>query len=340
MKKFKDKDGSGISTPYDVKQVAHVTDGLDWNVSNPEDLFTIKAQLGKGAYGAVFKAEFKTGHPIAAKKIYDEEAAKITIKKEVEILKICNHPNIVNYFGCLIPNSLPDSGEKGKTNKKQGIIPVEAKAPVWILMDYCGGGSVRDYMDTSKKNLTEQQCGAVLLGTLMGLGYLHSQKVIHRDLKAANVLLTEDGIVKLADFGISTQLTATLTGKAQTMVGTTYWMAPEIMDESYTYKIDIWSMGITAIEMVEGEPPNFNLKPFQLMMKLPKDPPPKLKEPQKYSKAFNDFLARALQKDHTKRPEAKELLTDPFLTKIAAQGPKVISDTIAELAKVRASSTK
>jgi len=89
MKKFKDKDGSGISTPYDVKQVAHVTDGLDWNVSNPEDLFTIKAQLGKGAYGAVFKAEFKTGHPIAAKKIYDEEAAKITIKKEVEILKIC-----------------------------------------------------------------------------------------------------------------------------------------------------------------------------------------------------------------------------------------------------------
>lgn len=215
-------DGSGIGTPSNVQKVVSVTSNLDWDVSNPEDFFTLHEQLGKGAYGAVYKAQFKaTGVVIAAKKVYDDENAQATIKKEVDILRTCNHPNVVCYYGCVKTNKKKEEGVKKGPGLK---IIQEPKPPIWILMDYCGGGSIRDYMDKSKKLLTEVQLSCILPQVLNGLSYLHDKGIIHRDLKAANILLSEDGIVKVADFGISTQLSATITGNAKTMVGTTYWM--------------------------------------------------------------------------------------------------------------------
>jgi len=211
--------------------------------------------------------------------------------------------------------------------------PDEGKEPLWILMDLCAGGSIKDITDTTGKPMTEEQVACVLIGVIQGLIYLHSAHIIHRDLKAGNILIAEDGSVKLADFGISTQLSATITGNAKTMVGTTYWMAPEIMSEKYDNKIDIWSLGITAIEMAELHPPNWNLKPFQLMLKLPKDPPPTLKEPAKFSKEFNDFLAKCLIKDPAKRPNATNLLQHPFIASQLAKGVPAISAVLQELAK-------
>lgn len=338
MSKKKQKDdGSGISSPFNVQNVLTVTENLDWETDNPEEIFQVKQELGKGAYGAVYKAEFIGSKiTIAAKKVFDEEQAQATIKKEVNILQKCKHPNVVTYYGSI----------KGKTKTNmelKGSKPVttpEAKSPaIWILMDYCEGGSVRDYMDQTKKNLTEDQVAAVLIGAIQGLAYLHSIGIIHRDLKAGNLLLSSDGTVKVADFGISTQLSATITGNAKTMIGTTYWMAPEIMDESYTYKIDIWSLGITAIEMSQGEPPNWNLKPFQLMMKLSNmmkkkdEKPPTFNEPQKFSKDINDFVTQCLTKEPTKRPDTKVLMQHPFLMKSVKKGPQSVTEIILQLVK-------
>jgi len=327
-KETQKEDGTGISTPYNFKQETHVDKDLNWEVANPDEVFTVKEQLGKGAYGAVYKAEFtKTGFPVAAKKIYDEKSAQATIKKEVDILKKCHSPFIVNYFGCLQGKTKEESKEGSSFKYPDG------KEPLWILMDFCACGSVKDITDATGKPLSEDQVACVLLGVIQGIIYLHSQNIIHRDLKSGNILLSEDGSVKIADFGISTQLNASVTGNAKTMIGTTYWMAPEVMSERYDQKIDIWSLAITAIEMAELHPPNWNLKPFQLMLKLPKDPPPTLKEPNKFSKDFNDFLAKCLNKDSTKRPSAIQLLQHPFVASRLTKGIPFIQETMLAIVK-------
>jgi len=261
------------------------------------------------------------------KKIHDDKNAQATIKKEVDILRSCNSPFIVNYFGCL--------QGKSKTEETKGGFkyPDEGTQPLWILMDYCGGGSIKDIMDKTGKPLGEDQVACVLLGVIQGIAYLHSQKIIHRDLKSGNILLAEDGAIKIADFGISTQLSATVTGNAKTMVGTTYWMAPEVMTEKYDHRIDIWSLGITAIEMAQLHPPNWEMKPFQLMLKLPKDPPPTLKEPGKFGKDFNDFNTACLHKEAEKRPSAIQLLKHTFVMSRMAKGVPFIQETLVSLVK-------
>eukprot|EP01114_Cavostelium_apophysatum_P020710 TRINITY_DN701_c0_g1_i1.p1 TRINITY_DN701_c0_g1~~TRINITY_DN701_c0_g1_i1.p1 ORF type:complete len:358 (+),score=89.20 TRINITY_DN701_c0_g1_i1:20-1093(+) len=330
---IKADDGSGISTPYDVKHNLRVGTDLNWDASSPEDVFTIEKQIGKGAYGVVFRAVFKSsGFRIAVKKVVEDKNTQAKIQQEVDILKKSNHLHIVNYFGCVIGKDPP------KKDDKSFQYPDSNEKAVWILMDFCGGGSIRDYMDGDetkgipKAVLTEAQVAAVMVGVLQGLDYLHSQKVIHRDMKAANILLSEDGVVKIADFGISTQLNATVTGNQKTMIGTTYWMAPEILKEHYNYKIDIWSLGITAIEMAEGHPPNWQLKPFQLMMRLPNmtEPPP-MKNPAQFSAEFRQFTQACLQIDPDKRPSAKQLLQTPFIMKHA--DPKGMTELVAAMAK-------
>jgi len=335
-KETKDKEKekeSGIGAPYNFKTGAHVTKDLQWETNDPTEIFELKEQLGKGAYGVVWKAIFKgTGYPVAAKHMAVSEEEVITaIKKEVDILKNCKNANIVNYFGCVIgrPNAKKNQKEE-KSKKKDSKAKVitkhaslqmasspfvdEGTIDCWILMDFCGGGSVKDYMESTKTTITEEQVAAILSDSLKGLHYLHESKIIHRDVKAANILLTEDGKAKIADFGISTNIDGAKTN-AKTMIGTPYWMAPEIMDESYNNKVDIWSIGITAIEMAEGEPPNYHMKPFQLMLKLPNDPPPKLKNPSRYSNEFSQFIAACLQKSALSRPTAAQLLTSPFIIK-------------------------
>jgi len=169
-------------------------------------------------------------------------------------------------------------------------------------------------MTICEQTLTEEQIQVVVKQALLGLQYLHGQKKIHRDIKSGNILLTTDGDCKLADFGISAELSTTL-AKRKTVVGTPYWMAPEVLlSTEYDSKADIWSLGITAIEMAEGEPPHSNVHPMRAIFMIPNSPPPTLRHTTEWSANFHNFLRKCLQKDPTKRPSATELLhSDPFV---------------------------
>jgi len=316
-------DGSGISGPTNVQIRASMSADMNWSVSSPDELFILKNQIGRGAFGTVYQAEFKSGgYPIAVKKVQEDKSTIATIKKEVDILKKSNSPFIVNYFGSVEGSSKTQPiDKKGKTST-ESLFPDGDDKSIYILMDYCGGGSVRDYIE-SQGTLNEEQIGSILLSVVQGLAFLHTHKIIHRDLKTANILMTKEGKVKLADFGISTQLDATVTGiatgkVAKTMIGTTYWMAPEISSEKYDYKIDLWSLGITIIEMATSEPPFFNLKPFQFILQLPKLAPalPEVnKANQHFTPQLRDLVAQCLQHDPTKRPTATKLLEHAFFAK-------------------------
>eukprot|EP00002_Diphylleia_rotans_P019565 TRINITY_DN377_c0_g1_i5.p1 TRINITY_DN377_c0_g1~~TRINITY_DN377_c0_g1_i5.p1 ORF type:complete len:458 (+),score=86.54 TRINITY_DN377_c0_g1_i5:452-1825(+) len=180
-------------------------------------------------------------------------------------------------------------------------------------MEYCGGGSITDVCQISERPLTEDQISLICRETLKGLDYLHKQHKLHRDVKGGNILLTEKGEVKLADFGVAAQIANTW-AKRNTFVGTPYWMAPEvILENKYDGKADVWSLGITAIEMAEGVPPLADIHPMRVLFKIPQDPPPKLKEREKWSDAFHDFLAKCLVKDPATRPTAEAMLNHAFL---------------------------
>ncbi|EGG22468.1 protein serine/threonine kinase [Cavenderia fasciculata] len=274
---------------------------------DPEKFFQIVEKLGEGSYGSVWKAINKaTGIPVAIKRIAVDNDLE-DMEKEINFMKQCKSNYIITYH-CSFR----------KDNE------------IWIVMEYCGAGSVCDAMKITTKTLSEEQIAVVSKDVLQGLAYLHSVRKIHRDIKAGNILLNNMGESKLADFGVSGQLSDTM-AKRQTVIGTPFWMAPEVIQEvGYDYKADIWSYGITCIEMAEGKPPLFNVHPMRVIFMIPNPtrPPPKLSEPERWSNEFNDFLAKCLTRKPEQRPSADELLKHPFITR--ARGHNLLVPLIDE----------
>ncbi|XP_076048127.1 sterile20-like kinase isoform X2 [Oratosquilla oratoria] len=274
-------------------------------IESPEEYWDIIGELGDGAYGKVYKAQHKEHHTLAALKQVKLEAEEDleTFMIEIDILSECKHENIV-----------------------QLLEAYHFDGYLWMYLEYCDGGAVDSIMADLDRPLTEPQIAYLCQNLCHALKYVHDNKVIHRDLKAGNVLLMMDGGVKLADFGVSAKNKNTL-DKRGTFIGTPYWLAPEVIlcetfiDAKYDYKADIWSLGISLIEFAQMDPPNHEVSPVRVMLKIQKSDPPKLDYPTKYSREFNDFVAKCLVKDPNQRPSAEDLLKHPFLDKVLDAKP-------------------
>ncbi|KAJ8353848.1 hypothetical protein SKAU_G00214150 [Synaphobranchus kaupii] len=209
----------------------------------PEEVFDVLEKLGEGSYGSVYKAIHKESGQVVAIKQVPVESDLQEIIKEISIMQQCDSPYVVKYYGSYFKNT-----------------------DLWIVMEYCGAGSVSDIIRLRNKTLTEDEIATILKSTLKGLEYLHFMRKIHRDIKAGNILLNTEGHAKLADFGVAGQLTDTM-AKRNTVIGTPFWMAPEVIQEiGYNCVADIWSLGITSIEMAEGKPPYADIHPMRTIM--------------------------------------------------------------------------
>ncbi|XP_066522229.1 serine/threonine-protein kinase 4-like isoform X2 [Hoplias malabaricus] len=256
----------------------------------PEEVFDVLEKLGEGSYGSVFKAHYKeTGEIVAIKQVPVESDLQEIIK-EISIMQQCNSPHVVRYYGSYFKNS-----------------------DLWIVMEYCGAGSVSDIIRLRNKTLSEDEIAAIVQSTLKGLEYLHFMRKIHRDIKAGNILLNSEGQAKLADFGVAGQLTDTM-AKRNTVIGTPFWMAPEVIQEiGYNCVADIWSLGITAIEMAEGKPPYADIHPMRAIFMIPQNPPPTFRNPDQWTELFRDFVCQCLVKNPENRATATQLLQHPFI---------------------------
>eukprot|EP00062_Callorhinchus_milii_P015827 gi/632966496/ref/XP_007899452.1/ PREDICTED: serine/threonine-protein kinase 10 isoform X2 [Callorhinchus milii] len=294
------------------KQYEHVHRDCD-----PEELWQLVGELGDGAFGKVPQARNKETGVLAAAKVIEtkseEELEDYMV--EIDILASCDHEYIVKLLDAFFYE-----------NK------------LWIMIEFCPGGAVDAIMLELDRGLTEPQIRVVGRQMLEAILYLHDHKIIHRDLKAGNILLMQDGSIKLADFGVSAKNTKTLQ-KRNSFIGTPYWMAPEVVmcetmkDTPYDYKSDIWSLGITLIEMAQIEPPHHELNPMRVLLKIAKGEPPTLDNPSKWSKDFKDFLKKALDKNPETRLNASQLLEHPFVSSVSDSKPlrELVAEAKAEV---------
>ncbi|KAM6893288.1 mitogen-activated protein kinase kinase kinase kinase 4-like isoform 5-T5 [Lycodopsis pacificus] len=273
------------------------------SLRDPAGIFELVEVVGNGTYGQVYKGRHvKTGQLAAIKVMDVTEDEEEEIKLEINMLKkYSHHRNIATYYGAFIKKSPPGHDDQ-----------------LWLVMEFCGAGSITDLVKNTKGNqLKEDWIGYISREILRGLAHLHAHHVIHRDIKGQNVLLTENAEVKLVDFGVSAQLDRTV-GRRNTFIGTPYWMAPEVIacdenpDATYDYRSDLWSCGITAIEMAEGAPPLCDMHPMRALFLIPRNPPPRLKS-KKWSKKFFSFIEGCLVKNYTQRPPTDQLLKHPFI---------------------------
>uniref|UniRef100_A0A803SLC1 non-specific serine/threonine protein kinase n=1 Tax=Anolis carolinensis TaxID=28377 RepID=A0A803SLC1_ANOCA len=271
--------------------------------SDPAGIFELVEVVGNGTYGQVYKGRHvKTGQLAAIKVMDVTEDEEEEIKLEINMLKkYSHHRNIATYYGAFIKKSPPGHDDQ-----------------LWLVMEFCGAGSITDLVKNTKGNtLKEDWIAYISREILRGLAHLHAHHVIHRDIKGQNVLLTENAEVKLVDFGVSAQLDRTV-GRRNTFIGTPYWMAPEVIacdenpDATYDYRSDLWSCGITAIEMAEGAPPLCDMHPMRALFLIPRNPPPRLKS-KKWSKKFFSFIEGCLVKNYMQRPPTEQLLKHPFI---------------------------
>uniref|UniRef100_A0AAY4EDQ4 non-specific serine/threonine protein kinase n=1 Tax=Denticeps clupeoides TaxID=299321 RepID=A0AAY4EDQ4_9TELE len=272
-------------------------------LQDPAGIFELVEVVGNGTYGQVYKGRHvKTGQLAAIKVMDVTEEEEEEIKAEINMLKkYSHHRNIATYYGAFVKKSPPGHDDQ-----------------LWLVMEFCGAGSVTDLVKNTKGNSLKEDWIAYICREILrvGVASLHTQ-VIHRDIKGQNVLLTENAEVKLVDFGVSAQLDRTV-GRRNTFIGTPYWMAPEVIacdenpDSTYDYRSDIWSLGITAIEMAEGAPPLCDMHPMRALFLIPRNPPPKLKS-KKWSKKFIDFIEGCLVKTYPSRPSTEQLLKHSFI---------------------------
>ncbi|CAH9115022.1 unnamed protein product [Cuscuta europaea] len=314
------KSGSGWAPEEDLRaqgsKVSSSSIPESITKEDPSTKYELLHELGKGSYGAVYKArDLRTSEMVAIKVISlsEGEEGYEEIRGEIEMLQQCSHPNVVRYLGSY-----------------------QGEEYLWIVMEYCGGGSVADLMNVTDEPLDEYQIAYICREALKGLTYLHSIFKVHRDIKGGNILLSDQGEVKLGDFGVAAQLTRTMS-KRNTFIGTPHWMAPEVIQESrYDGKVDVWALGVSAIEMAEGLPPRATVHPMRVLFMISIEPAPMLEDKEKWSLVFHDFIAKCLTKDPRLRPTAAEMLKHKFIEKCKSRA-SVMVHKIEKAKKIRSS---
>ncbi|PVD37741.1 hypothetical protein C0Q70_00342 [Pomacea canaliculata] len=293
---------------------------------DPTDTWELGSIIGEGTYGAVFRGFNKNSGEEVAIKVLDSAHEMIEeIEEEYQILRdFSEHPNMPKFYGMYLKHAS------------------EFDSQVWLVMEMCSGGSVTALTRSQLKEeeyLQELLIAHILKETLTVLKYLHEHNIIHRDVKGHNILITSAGIIKMIDFGVSGHLDSPL-GRRKTHVGTPYWMAPEViaceqqLDYSYDVRCDIWSLGITAIELAEGKPPHSDVDPRRALFKIPRSPPPTLSKGVLWSPEFHDFIAKCLVKDFEQRSFTGDLLSHPFIQKVPTDTTELRKQLVELISKM------
>jgi len=276
---------------------------------DPDEINRLDEMIAEGAFGAVYKGCYTPSGQIVAIKIIqlEEDETFDDLVIEIEVLSQCHHPNVVGYFGCWRKDD-----------------------ELHIAMELCDGGSAADIYSDTESPLAEEEIKLICRDSLKGLAYLHSVGFIHRDIKGANIMVKRDGSVKLIDFGVSGKVSPSAPTR-RTFIGTPYWMAPEVIENKispspYDVKADVWSLGITLIELAQADPPLSDIHPMKALFQIPYRNPPTLAKPEKWSQEFNDFLAKSLVKKPKERWSIDQLLEHPWLSSCKPQ--KILSELV------------